>query len=398
MHCYRDADVLIYGVFFPLLIYPITLLVFADIALLCSTPRKTVVAINESKDNPTFAEFKRNLSQSKNLEFTKIDGGIQTAIAASRVDAEIRPSTDGKSIDVEFKSLDVERRLRDEISTAQTNARADALKRLGLTEKNLEVFSVKERNLDKKADSKVGFSAFAIIVVASLYAYFSIGVMIPPSLVLSEEFERKTLLMTLLIPASRGKLIVGKFISVFIVACSTVIAHMIGSGLILMLLVMVAIMTALIIPLSRGENLLYTLASGVIPVTLGAMAVLCALLLVTSTNFLTATFARTIKTAQIILPAVMLIMLFLPFISAVPSIELDYANCWIPLLNLGLVVKGLVVERLPPVPCAIAMFECLLLVVTQLWLVTCIYDREEYLFGNYTTLFRKLLFSKRKRS
>ena len=209
-----------------------------------------------------------------------------------------------------------------------------------------------------------GMLTMMVIMMAMTGAFY------PALDVAAGEKERGTLETLLLSPVSRVELVAGKYLTVLAVAVFAALMNL-GS--------MALTFSGFSTMISQVDGSLRfsisPLAFAVIVVGLVIMAALfSAICLAVST------FARTYKEGQAYLTPALLLVMPLAMIGLLPNMQLDTSLAVIPVANMALLMKALLVGNFPGPEIVITLVTCLGCAFAALLWTASLFNREEVLF------------------
>ncbi|NRA97573.1 MAG: ABC transporter permease, partial [Planctomycetes bacterium] len=209
-----------------------------------------------------------------------------------------------------------------------------------------------------------GMLTMMVIMMAMTGAFY------PALDIAAGEKERGTLETLLLSPVGRVELVAGKYLTVLAVAVFAALMNL-GS----MTLTFAGF--SRMVPQGQGglSFSISPLAFAVIFVGLVVMAGLfSAICLAVST------FARTYKEGQAYLTPALLLVMPLAMIGLLPNMEIDPSLAVIPVANMALLMKALLLGEFPGPEIAITLVTCLACAFAALLWTASLFNREEVLF------------------
>ena len=382
----RDQDVLIYGVFFPLLAYPIlTIGVTEFFFWLTSRPDAAVpkIAIVERVPAPE-PSIVSALGAAKELKVVKSAEPFRD-LAEGKIDAVLDIDTAQHQVDVTVnQSFSKLSRARLAIESTLTQARAQELKAQmktrGISDRNLNVFSVIEDRITAAAGTSKamamnmtgGMHPVVGVICALVMLQICLTASVASTCMLAEEREKKTLSTTLLLPVSINELIAGKFFAAaFISLVSGLINIFSIVGSFSMLFLAMAIHTHKLRSLLDFIGLASIQPKTVVLVT---VAIVFSLIFMIATYFVFIVRSKTFKEAQTIVTIPLLLLFPLALLSFVPGLELNYTTALIPVLNVFLIAKRGETELLPTI---IAFTTILFYSASLLYIVGKLFAKDE---------------------
>lgn len=216
-----------------------------------------------------------------------------------------------------------------------------------------------------------GMLAMMVIMMAMTGAFY------PALDVGAGEKERGTLETLLLSPATRLELVAGKYLTVLTVA---VVAALMNLGS--MALTFSGFSSILT---SGGGGLSFSISPVAFVVILVGLVIMAALF--SAVCLALSTFARTYKEGQAYLTPALLLVMPLGMIGLLPDTELDSKLAVIPVANMALLMKGLLVGNFPGPEIAITLVTCLICAFAALLWTAGLFSREEVLFREGKQIF-----------
>jgi len=209
-----------------------------------------------------------------------------------------------------------------------------------------------------------GMLAMMVIMMAMTGAFY------PALDVGAGEKERGTLETLLLSPATRLELVAGKYLTVLTVA---VVAALMNLGS------MALTFSGFSSIISAGGGAMsFGISPAAFVVILVGLIIMAALF--SAVCLALSTFARTYKEGQAYLTPALLLVMPLGMIGLLPDTELDSTLAVIPVANMALLMKGLLVGNFPTSEIVITLITCLTCAFAALLWTTGLFSREEVLF------------------
>ena len=216
-----------------------------------------------------------------------------------------------------------------------------------------------------------GLLAMMVIMMAMTGAFY------PALDVAAGEKERGTLETLLLSPARRAELVMGKYLTVL---CVAVVAALMNLG-------------SMAFTFSGFSKMLAGARGGMdFTITAGAFGIIFAGLLVLASQFSAvclalSTFARTYKEGQAYLTPAIILVMPLGMIGLLPDMKLDASTAVIPVANMALLMKSLLVGEYPGTEILITLAVCAGCAVAAVSWTAGLFNREEVLFREGKQLF-----------
>jgi ABC-type Na+ efflux pump permease subunit len=384
-HCFRDAHVLIYTIFVPLILYPIFLVSMSEYTLwregLAETrPVRVAIKKEGSEKIPELIEiFKETKKVAvisstepiRDLEQGKLECVVDGINAPETIGVVLNPSSD--------RFIETQGLMQRCSFDARSSAMKAAIKQAGVN-KVSRVFEIETRNVGTMGGRKANLQDMEVtafsstIVLVAFYAYtmliITVGAIYPALAAFTEETEKKTKATTYLLPVERSTIVFGKFVAV--TALTTV------SGMVNFLsMAFVAIyFTAKLDWLKRALTLAlkqYSFEN----IMLLILTFVLSTLLVASLSSLIASLAKSFKEAQNISSLVLLTVTIFPMVALLPGWTLDMKTAFIPILNMVLSAKAIVTDSAGGLEMTIACVETLTITAGLLYLSQIIFWGRE---------------------
>lgn len=394
----RDKKTLIVMVAVPILIYPAIIMgmvLVMSFMVQSQESKKHVAAYPEQYE--TFAEpLKELYEQNKDeldLELTFLPLSLKEKEAKKdRYDAWISFTDDeaGIGISVEYTSTDqasayTENALQKLADMYRDKRLAEKLAEEGLGEEFLHPvrYSADDSvTVSESAGMNIGGSVGMMLVVTIL-----LGAFYPAIDATTGEKERGTLETLLTLPVTNFQMIMSKYIAVSIFACVTAILSLLSLGAsVLFLLGSVSAESA-----GGFGGLELAVIGRWIPILLLVMIVTA--FLITAICMCFCIFAKSFKEANNYITPVMLLIMFASMVGIIPSIQLDYKTSLIPIVNVSLLMKQVLAQKMSLSLAGITIGINFCYSILIIWILAKMYDSENVLFADGFQSFR--LFQKR---
>ncbi len=263
-----------------------------------------------------------------------------------------------------------------------------SVKRAGETGLNVDylINPVKSEGKDLSSrESSIG-NILGTVIPFMLIISILMGATYPAIDTTSGEKERGTLETLLTLPISNMELITSKFLSVATLSLISVLINVLSIGGI------IAYLYATIASMSDSVKGLHL--SDFIPAVLIAMICISAFALFISAIFMcVCSFAKSFKEANNYITPLMLVIMFVGYIGFIPNVVLDYKMALIPVANICLLIKDLLVFKYNFSLIFIVLFSNILYAMITVMFLASIYRSENLLFGDATGM---KLFERRK--
>ena len=385
-HCFRDAHVLIYTVFVPLILYPISLVSLSEYTLwregLAETRPVRLAYVKDGTERiPELVQVVKEtkkiaVTESKDpihdLEQNKLECVVDGSGAPEKINVMLNPSSD--------RFLETRVLMQSRSYDARALAMKNAVEKVAGENKVSKVFEIETHNVGTMGGRKASLQDMEItafsttIVLVAFYGYtmliITVGAIYPALAAFTEEAEKKTKATTYLLPVERSTVVVGKFAAVTILTILSGLVNFLSMAFVALYF------TAKLEWLKRALTLAmkqYSLENllGVI------LLFMLSTLLVGSIYSLIASTAKSFKEAQNISSLVLITVTILPMVALLPGWTLDIRTAFIPILNMVLCAKAIVTDSVGGLEMTVACAESVAITATLLYLSQVIFWGKE---------------------
>lgn len=190
----------------------------------------------------------------------------------------------------------------------------------------------------------------------------------------SGERERGTMEFLLTMPVSNLELVTAKYLAVATIAVASTLLNVIAIAL---LVAYIGTLTTMITDSVQSVNLAaYLPVVGVLLVCVFAFA-----LLISAVSMCIAAFAKSYKEANNYITPFMLVVMFTAYIAYIPNVTLTGTMSIVPIANVCLLIKDVLVFKFHPVLIALVFVSNLLYAGLAIFALSKIYRSERILFG-----------------
>ncbi len=265
----------------------------------------------------------------------------------------------------EGDSLEAEHRVAEGLDTRYEKLLDERLRSLGVQLEYARPIDVVRKNVATPAKSTG--SILGMMMPLIMIVMLGIGALVPAVDLTAGEKERGTFETLLSTPTSSLEILAGKFLTVFCLAMFTGALNL-GSMIL-----------ALAIQLSQMEQTLgeFSISLPMRSVILIALALAPLAFFISAVMMSIATLARSFREAQNLLAPFLLLLLFPAALAAVPGISLSASTQFIPIVNVALLFKDLMTERVGIQPVFMVLASTTLYAVLALLLAAKLFQREE---------------------
>ena len=322
----RDKRTLMVMVLGPVLIYPILILAFSQMASMEEARlrrHKTTVYIYEKKEWP---EIRQALANDPDLELVETDEPRPKRDEDVVVQFNSRTPKEGErdlpKITVAYRQTNVhsERGKERVVAAIERYARTVTSRTVDLTKDERYIYPLilEEDNLSSRSEQVRTILAMSLPMILVLMTIA--GAMYPAIDTTAGEKERGTIETILASPAGRNEIVYGKFLSVFVICVATGLLNLAA-----MSLTFIHVLRAFSEPILPAASILLVLVS-LLPLAVLFSALMMAV----------STYARTFREAQNYVTPVYLLCLIPAMVSVQRGFELNDFLCLVPVINMSL--------------------------------------------------------------
>ncbi len=202
------------------------------------------------------------------------------------------------------------------------------------------------------------------------------GTMYPAIDTTSGEKERGTLETILTLPVTSRELIFSKFLAVGLFGIVSALLNIISMcGVMAYLFNMMASVGA--------DNFAsFDLSKFVMPILIGVLCVFAFAVFVSALSMCVCAFAKSYKEANNYITPVSLVVMLASFISFIPNIELTKTMALVPVANLCLLLKDLLVFKFNYLNILLVLFSNIIYAIVSVLVLGKIYNSESIMFGD----------------
>ncbi|MBR1865374.1 MAG: ABC transporter permease, partial [Lachnospiraceae bacterium] len=236
------------------------------------------------------------------------------------------------------------------------------------------LYPVKVEMLDASSDESAMGSILGGVIPFLLITSILMGAMYPAIDATAGEKERGTLETLLTLPIGNMELIMSKFLSVATLAVVSVFMNVLSVGLV------AAYLYATMSSLSESADT-FQISSFIPAILISVVCVMAFALLMSAVVMCVCAFAKSFKEANNYVTPLTLVVMLTSYIGFIPNVELNATMAMVPVVNVCLLMKNLLVFKYD--------FTCILLVlisnILYAFIAICflarIYNSESILFG-----------------
>jgi sodium transport system permease protein len=370
---FRDKKSVIMMVLIPIILYPIIFSVLGQIIDTNDTEIENYnsqIAIKGNIDEDLYYSLNENLyinileisNYEENLDENYIDAYIE------KKGNEILVYFDNNNA---FSVLALDR-MNKIISDYKNDISNKKLNSLGIKDTNYLDLKVKE--VDKSNSDDLNKYFLASIIPVLLIVTIGLGSVYPAIDITAGEKERGTLETILTVPISKNELFLGKYLAVTFISTLTGILNLLSIFLVYLLQV-----------LQSNDSGIY-IDIGIFTFIKMIFLILPVAMFISSMTMSACLFAKSFKDAQNVVTPIYLILMIPTFFSMMPNVELTKVKAFIPILNVCLALKEIIMSDLSINIMVIIFFSNLIYALCGYLFILKLFNTEEVLFSDGKSL------------
>lgn len=303
----------------------------------------------------------------KDLEDEEIDAYITVKETESQVTFEIH------YMYANTNSNTAAGMLKEEIESYSTRVAEDNAKEQGLDVDKLLYPVVATMDDQSSNESSVG-SMLGGIIPFLLITSIVMGCIYPAIDATAGEKERGTLETLLTLPVGNMELIASKFLSVATIAVVSVFMNVLSMGIV------VAYLYSTMTAFSDGANEL-DLGTFIPAILITVCCVIAFSLFISAITMIVCAFAKSFKEANNYVTPISLVVMLTGYVGIIPTIELNTTTSLIPVVNICLMIKNLLVFKYDFTLIVIVLLSNIIYAFVAVWVLSKVYNSESILFG-----------------
>ena len=386
MDVIRDKKTILMMVVLPVLLYPVLFLLimqvmtmimseqeertyyiaYQDVDSSYSSALNEWIAGEEDKLEYVIKEVDSD-NPKQDLEHEKIDAYLTAEVTDSQVIFEVH------YLNAVTNSASVASMLEEEIKSYSQKQAENYAMDLGLDVKKV-LYPVEAKLTDQSSNESSMGSILGSVIPFLLITSILMGSMYPAIDATAGEKERGTLETLLTLPVSNMELIMSKFLSVATISIVSVFINILSMGGIAIYLY------ATISSLSDGAASL-NLASFVPAILISVVCVIAFALFMSAVVMCICAFAKSFKEANNYVSPLSVVVLLISYIGFIPNVELTPTTAMIPVANICLLIKNLLIFKYDYQLILIVLLSNVVYAFVSVWFLGKVYNSESILFG-----------------
>lgn len=386
MDVIRDKKTILTMVVLPVILYPLLFLVIMQVmTMILSTQEEQTYYVAYDKvaeaDRKALEDWicgdedgydyviqtKESSNPEKDLENEKIDAYITTSVTDAQIVYEVH------YLSAVTNSSSVSDMLKEEITSYSKKIAEENAGKLGLDVTRV-LYPVDSELKDQSSNESSMGSLLGSFIPFLLITGILTGCMYPAIDITAGEKERGTLETLLTLPIGNLELIISKFLSVATVAIVSVFINVLSIGGIVLYLYKT------VMSLSEGAGT-FRVASFVPAILISFICVVAFALFMSAVVMCICAFAKSFKEANNYITPLTLVVMLTAYVGFIPNVELSTKTALIPVANICLLMKNLMVFKYDFTLILMVLFSNVLYAFVAVWFLSRIYDSESILFG-----------------
>ncbi len=318
-------------------------------------------------------EYSFNIVESDTKETDLQNGKIDLYIVAKNVIGEEQVSV--YYLSASTKSSYALNIVLDKIEERSQKKTDELLVEAGLEPEEI-LKPIKISYLDHSTAEESTGSLLGSILPFMLVVSILMGTMYPAIDTTSGEKERGTLETVLTLPVTSKELIFSKFMAVGLFGIASAVLNLIS------MCGVMAYMFNMMESMGAGVFGQISVGKFVPPVIIGVLCVLAFAIFVSALSMCVCAFAKSYKEANNYITPVTLVVMLASFVSIIPNIELTKTMSLVPVANLCLLLRDLLVFKFNYLNILLVLFSNIIYGIVAVLILGRIYNSESIMFGD----------------
>lgn len=389
---FRDKKTVVMMLFIPVILYPLIFIGAMQVVTMISSSmaEQNYRIVVDAEDDGAFSQMLAEKSSSRETESDEETYRITLVDADSIADYE--KALNDEEIDVYVSGAMQNGKMLYDIyylSSATNSSYArnlvldvfdefkEKLTEEKIREAGLDVHEILEPVLYENKDTASSEQSLGSIVGAilpfMLIISLMMGTMYPAIDTTAGERERGTLETILTLPVTNRQLIISKFLTVALIGIVSAMLNLFSMGGLAFYMYQIMDM--------QTEAQSFEAAKFLPAILVCMLAVLAFSLFVSAVTMCVTSFAKSYKEANNYITPLMLVIMLTGYIGFIPNIELTRTMAMIPVANICLLIKNMLVFKVDYTTIAVVLFSNVAYAVLAILFLSRIYDSEMILFG-----------------
>ena len=388
----RDKKTLFMMIVLPIILYPLMMVGTSQIMMMSMNDlneQEINIAFSSEPDKELVNTIKDPRSEQRNIKDEKPSKvnvikvkDFKKAISDGKIDAyvDIQISEDKMDYSVYIdssanKASVVSSRIEDAFNEYKGELVDKNIKESGMSpDKVLNPITYKE--VDVAKSEEVAGNLLGRILPFILVIGILMGAIYPAIDVMAGEKERGTLETLFTLPISNLELIIGKYLSVSLIAILSAVFN------ILSMVMSIALIINSSGDLAETGFSVSNFSSLTLPIIITLVCICIFAMVISAVSMCVCSLAKSFKEAQNYITPLMLVVMLPSYVSMVPNMELNGLNAMIPVVNISLLIKSVLSFNSSFALIGVVLLSNIIFVIMALLVLSKLFNSEEILFGN----------------
>ncbi|MGL4798769.1 MAG: ABC transporter permease subunit/CPBP intramembrane protease [Cellulosilyticaceae bacterium] len=376
---FRDKKTIFAMIILPILLYPLLMVGGAQIgAMLTKEMSETTYKIAVEHTVPEeVVDLIEEEEQLESIELADGKKGIEDETISAYLSRDLEKANgfqiyyNGSS----DQSNQAMRLLEDILVDYKSMLVATKIESMGMeVESVLQPITYTTQNLAKNEEMAGYFLAMVLPFI--LLISITSGAVYPAIDVMAGEKERGTIETLLTLPVSNLELIIGKYMAVATVALMSALLNLLSIGASIGLMIGS-------LGMAMGEEMpTFALGQFAVPLMITVITIFLFTLVVVAISMSICALAKSFKEAQNYITPLLLVVMIPSYVTMIPTIELSPMTASIPIVNIALLMKSVLMFKYDFGLMAMVLISNLALVIIAIFILIKLFDSEAVLFGS----------------
>lgn len=391
----RDRKTVFLGIILPIILYPVLILGFSqlflssgqdlatknlDVYMNFKTPALLEQVIEKTVGS-SLEEGGLNLLSQEELRSISGDLDLEKALKNGKINAYVEQENGDFKIIYNSSSSDSQEayiRLQDSFFVYRVAVTSQIIKDSGLeVEEVLVPFEIYNQNL--APPEQISFALFGQMLVILVIMGIVSGTIYPSIDSMAGEKERGTLETLLTLPISNLEIVTGKYLAVSSMAVFTALLSMASIGVSMFFMLIASIEQI------GSIGLKLEISSLIGPFIILIISIVLLAMLITAVIMSVCALAKNVREASNYSTPVTLGFMLPAYASIIPGFELTTSTAIIPVVNISLLIKDVMVGDINTVLMMMVLVSTMAFTIIAIIILAKLFDSESVLFGNGKT-------------
>lgn len=389
---FRDKKTVIMMLVVPVILYPLIFIGAMQVvaAISSSTDNQNYIIAVEAEDDGAFFKTLQDRSAAEADAYTLTiydvnlmdsDGDCMTKLREEEIDAYVAGKMQNEKMhyDVYYLSSVTNSSYAAGIVMDALEAFREDITKNKIWQAGLHTSDILEPVFFEKQDISTNEQSLGSIMGAVLPFMLIIsllmGTMYPAIDTTAGERERGTLETILTLPVTNRQLIVSKFMTVASIGMISAFLNILSMG-------GIAFYVYQIMELESDAQQVFDIGKFIPAILVCILAVFAFSLFISAVTMCVTSFAKSYKEANNYITPLMLVVMIVGYIGFIPNIELTQTMAMVPVANICLLIKNILVFKIDYTAIAVVLLANVAYAVLAILFLGKIYDSETILFGD----------------